>query len=273
MRSDIWGEKVVVRKLHFAYEMEIEYSIPASRCHFTIKCVPKDTNRQKISDYKIGIKPDTSLSYGRDGLGNVQIYGVNTDAHDSFVFSISGNALTGLADYETDADEQTDIIFAHPHGLNVAGDRIVEFYNANKPDQSMSVLEQIYELMHALHRAFAYEPYTTDVNTSAEEAMAQGYGVCQDFAHIFIAFMHLLGLPARYVTGLIVGEGASHAWVEVLVDGKWYGVDPTNDSAVGDEHIRIGIGRDARDCTINRGIMRGGGLHIQTIRVNVDEEQ
>ena len=114
-------------------------------------------------------------------------------------------------------------------------------------------------------------PLSTNINTTAEEAFVQGQGVCQDYAHIFIALLHLAKIPSRYVTGLIVGEGASHAWVEILCGRKWYGIDPTNNCIVSDEHIKIGIGRDARDCMINRGIMHGGGLHTQKISVSVTE--
>ena len=67
------------------------------------------------------------------------------------------------------------------------------------------------------------------------------------------------------------GEGASHAWVEILSDGKWYGLDPTNNVVVSDEHIKIGVGRDAKDCEINRGIIIGGGNQTLTICVNVEE--
>lgn len=67
-----------------------------------------------------------------------------------------------------------------------------------------------------------------------------GQGVCQDYAHIFLALLNLAGIPARYVTGLLIGEGASHAWVEVLHHGAWYGLDPTNDAPVLTDYINMG---------------------------------
>ena len=86
-----------------------------------------------------------------------------------------------------------------------------------------------------------------------------------------ISLLNLCGCSARYVTGLIIGEGESHAWVEVADDGKWYGLDPTNNILVEDSHIKIGCGRDATECQINRGIMHGGGKQTQDIFVNVSE--
>ena len=85
------------------------------------------------------------------------------------------------------------------------------------------------------------------------------------------ALCRLNGLPARYVSGMLIGEGFSHAWVEVFCNGRWYGFDPTNDVLVTDSHIKIGVGRDAYDCQINRGIIKGGGSQTQTVEVKVNE--
>lgn len=259
-------------KLHFTYEMQIEYSVEVSRCNFTIKCIPKNTARQRIEYVNLNLFPKTSYCTGVDGLHNLQIYGVNEEPHKIFRFEMEGEAVTGLSDYEEDVDENLAMIFKHPHGLNIPGEGIYSYYDKIKPKQGISAYEQAMELMHCLHRDFVYQPYSTNVDTTAEEAFIQGKGVCQDYAHIFISLLHLAGIPARYVTGLIVGEGASHAWVEILYNQKWYGLDPTNDVIVSDEHIKIGVGRDAKDCQINRGIMHGGGLHTQTIHVNVERQ-
>ena len=88
-----------------------------------------------------------------------------------------------------------------------------------------------------------------------------------------IALCRMAGIPARYVTGMLVGEGSSHAWVEVLSVGKWYGLDPTNNLIVGEEHIKIGTGRDASDCPINRGLLFGGGEQVQIVSVKVRQEK
>lgn len=109
------------------------------------------------------------------------------------------------------------------------------------------------------------------MDTSAEEAWALGKGVCQDYAHILIALCHLSDIPARYVTGMMVGEGHSHAWVEILDHGHWYALDPTNNCIAADTYIKIGHGRTAKDCMINKGIIKGGGSQHQTVTVRVEE--
>lgn len=262
-----------MKNLFFDYQMRIDYEKPVTKCNFTLKCIPQSDERQVISDLKVEIIPSVSYSRGTDGFRNCQIYGVLEEMHASFVCRVSGMATVGLNDYEMAVDDCIDRVFRYPHGLNCAGEGIRQYYASY--ESSLVSMQNDYEralyMMHALHRDFNYESGVTDVSTTAEEAFQLGRGVCQDYAHIFIALMHMAGIAARYVTGLIMGEGASHAWVEILYDGKWYGLDPTNDVEIAEEQIRIGIGRDANDCMINRGIMQGGGNHLQTIYVNVTE--
>ena len=261
-----------MKQLHLSYDMLIEYTEEVQKCNFTIKCIPTDSMRQKISNVKIQITPDVKYSYGKDGLNNIQIYGVNGFPHKSFRFHIEADANTGLSDYETEYNDDLDMIFKHEHGLNASGATIESFCRTLfRIKRIESPYERAIELMSELSHNFTYLPKTTDINTSAEEAFDQGCGVCQDYAHIFISFLHSLGMSARYVTGFILGEGESHAWVEVLCDGKWHGFDPTHNRVINDDYIKIGIGRDAKDCMINRGIMHGGGFHTQKITVQVSE--
>lgn len=262
-----------MKELEFDYYMQIDYSEPVSKCNFTIKCIPEDNMRQRIEDVIIDMYPKSNYSFGADGLKNTQIYGVNEEAHSTFYYHICGKAFTGLHVYDEDEDEALSMVFRHPHGLNCPGEEIKAYYRSIQPE--LERYEDSYskaiDIMHRVFRELKYIPNCTNTETSAEEAFQMRAGVCQDYAHIFISLLHLAGITARYVTGLIVGEGASHAWVEILYGGKWYGLDPTNDTQVLTEHIKIGVGRDAKDCMINRGIMHGGGLHTQTIRVNVKE--
>jgi hypothetical protein len=215
--------------------------------------------------------PKTDYQWGKDGFRNTQIWGVNAEPHNEFRFQIEGDAMTGLSEYEEDVDTNLAMVFSHPHGLNAAGNTIKKFFDENIKTIDICTFDKVLRIMQILAREFQYQSGTTSVDTSAEESFAQGCGVCQDYAHILISLLHLAGITARYVTGFIIGEGVSHAWVEFLDHDKWYGIDPTNNKLVNDEYIKIGHGRDAKDCMINRGIMHGGGLHTQRVQVNVQE--
>ncbi len=111
-----------------------------------------------------------------------------------------------------------------------------------------------------------YERGTTNVHTRADEALADGRGVCQDFAHVLIGLCRAHGVPARYVSGYLFdpqgnGNGdsaASHAWVDVYDEGRgWRSLDPTHDTEQTERYVRVGVGRDYADVPPTRGVYRG----------------
>ncbi len=118
----------------------------------------------------------------------------------------------------------------------------------------------------------AYESGSTHIGIDVEAVLAEGRGVCQDFAHLSVAVCRSLGIPARYVSGYLftssdqtgedaegdVVEVATHAWFEAAVPGYgWFGMDPTNGRAIGRRHVKIGHGRDYDDVPPLRGSVSG----------------
>ena len=261
-------------KLRFDYLMEISYSEPVGKDFFTIKGRPLSNARQQVLEVKAQLRPETIWSEGRDSFGNHQIYGCMDGAHSSFYYHVSGLVQIGQILYEEKADENEILKYRHPYGMNRPGTELRQYFETIRRNlEENSYVNAVY-LMRRLHQDFGYQQNMTNVKTTAEEAWKLRQGVCQDYAHIFLALCHLAGIPARYVTGLIVGEGASHAWVEILYRNKWIGMDPTNDVLVARSHIKLGHGRDASDCQINRGILRGGGgMQTQRIAVSVTEAE
>lgn len=137
-------------------------------------------------------------------------------------------------------------------------------------------------LMSQIHADLRYLPQSTTVATRASDALAQRSGVCQDFAHVFIAACRSLGLAARYVSGYLltrpppgapklVGADASHAWAEIWCPEQgWLALDPTNDVPAGLDHVTLAWGRDYADVAPLRGVLRGGG--VATLKVGVTVE-
>ena len=101
--------------------------------------------------------------------------------------------------------------------------------------------------------AMRYRHDVTSVRTTAAEALAVGAGVCQDYAHVMLALCRLCGLPARYVSGHMIGEGGSHAWVEVLLPSSTVAFDPTNDRRAGSTYLTVAVGRDYADVAPTHG--------------------
>lgn len=144
------------------------------------------------------------------------------------------------------------------------------------------VLEAASDLMGRIRHDFAYDPEATEVTTPLAEAFAARHGVCQDFAHIMIAGLRGLGLPAAYVSGYIrtipppgqkrlEGADASHAWVMLWCGPEtgWVGLDPTNDLVVADDHIVTAFGRDYADVAPLDGVVIGAGTQKVGVAVDV----
>lgn len=81
-------------------------------------------------------------------------------------------------------------------------------------------------LMEAVYRHMSYVPGATDIHTTAAQALRGGKGVCQDYTHILLSMCRMAGIPARYAAGAMIGEGATHAWAEVWLEGMWLGSGP-----------------------------------------------
>src|SRR5579862_5128440 len=143
-------------------------------------------------------------------------------------------------------------------------------------------VEALLDLMTRIHGDFGFDRKVTTVRTPIEEVFRKKRGVCQDFAHIQIACLRSINLPARYVSGYLrthpppgqprmVGADASHAWASAYCPGiGWIDVDPTNDVVPSTGHVTIAWGRDFGDVSPLHGLILGGGAH--TLKVAVDLE-
>jgi len=157
---------------------------------------------------------------------------------------------------------------------------ITEYARASFPP-GRPVVEAAADLMRRIQGDFAYDPEATDVSTPTLQAFEARHGVCQDFAHVMIAGLRGLGLPAAYVSGYVrtlpapgcprlEGADATHAWVQLWCgpDTGWVGFDPTNAVMVQNDHIVIAVGRDYSDVAPIDGIILAPGE--QTLKVEVD---
>jgi transglutaminase-like putative cysteine protease len=144
------------------------------------------------------------------------------------------------------------------------------------------MVEALLDLTSRIHSDFRFDAKSTNVRTPTEEVFKKRRGVCQDFAHVQIACLRSLGLPARYVSGYLrtypppgkprlIGADASHAWVSAYCPGiGWVDADPTNNVVPSDGHVTLAWGRDYGDVSPLRGLILGGGAH--TLKVGVDME-
>ncbi len=259
--------------LNYEYKMKISYSQPVDKCYFTIKAIPAEDFRQIGISYDIELFPDSGYSESKDSFGNIQIIGCVNEGHQVFEFFIKGMVETQDTCHTGGINPNVIGMYKYPHGKCIAGENIRAFAKELEPElfACNNEEEKCLFIMNRLYERMSYEPGSTEVSTEAEDSFSKGKGVCQDYSHIYITLLRLFGIPARYVCGLIVGEGKSHSWVEAACGNDFIAFDPTHNKKIGDEYIKLGVGRDAADCAINRGVMWGGGLQEQDIEVQVQK--
>ncbi len=257
-----------MKRLRFEYSAELTFSQNVSEHCFTLRCLPVSDGRQLIREPVYEIFPQNGRIWtSRDSFGNTLLCGRISEPHDVFSFRVSGKAEIINT---RDISGFPAAVYGYSSPLTKPGEVIRKFYSENTP-ASNSQIDRAMELCNALYAAMKYEKGKTDVHTTAEEALEQGAGVCQDYAHIFLALCRLDGIRCRYVSGLAFESGETHAWTEVGSGSCWYGVDPANNRFIGENYIKICHGRDYSDCPIERGIYLGNSSGVQTVTSSVAE--
>lgn len=184
---------------------------------------------------------------GTDPLGNRIAYGCQHEEHDTLAYVSTG--IMDMGEYRVAPDAIPVMAYREPTPLTYLTEDELESVGA-LPQDATGICHLVYQKLH-------YVPGMTTTETTASEVLAAGQGVCQDYAHLMIALCRASGMAARYVCGMMEGEGETHAWVEVF-DGKaWTGYDPTHDVAIKYGYLKLGHGRDAADCPVSRGIYMG----------------
>jgi transglutaminase-like putative cysteine protease len=158
------------------------------------------------------------------------------------------------------ADALTDPRHLRPTRLTAPDPRLRELARELGRGQA-TPLELAGQICQTVHSALTYEYGVTSVHTSAADALALGRGVCQDSAHIMLAICHLLALPARYVSGHLLGQGGTHAWVEVVIPHADHAVampfDPGNGVPASARYLTVATGRDYSDVPPTSGSYLG----------------
>jgi transglutaminase-like putative cysteine protease len=170
---------------------------------------------------------------------------------------------------QIDALAESGVWYEHlaPSTFSLATGLLVAFGMELRLDRSEDPLQLLRRIMRDMHVRLEYKPKSTRVDSPIDEALAARRGVCQDFAHIFIALARRAGIPARYVSGYLFRRteeelrhagDATHAWVECYLPSLgWCGFDPTNNEEAGEGHIRVAVGRDYADVPPTRGVYKG----------------
>ena len=274
-RSDAW-------RLRVTHETSFDYDGLARASYNELRLTPRTERRQTALESRVVTVP-AAPQYAYVDYWGSQVVAFNVDrGHDRL--SITGSSLvdTQAAGEPTDCSWR-DVADA---AATMADHLSHHLYTAPGPDlaaiasslRAATPLETARRIIEWTQSALRYTRGVTTVHTSANEAYADGAGVCQDFAHLALSLAKTAGLPSRYVSGYFhpepdatIGEevtGETHAWIEVWT-GSWWGYDTTNDCAVGERHVAVGRGRDYADVPPVKGIYAGNAEHTMRVTVRV----
>lgn len=256
------------RLLHFTYDIRLTFSAPVTRHAFVLRCIPSSLPGQQILDACLTLDPPVPFSIQRDSFGNLLQIGRIDTPHDHFCYSVRGSARLDFSQRQL---VRCSSLFRQPSAYTHLSPELVGWLDTlSLPEQPRA---RAWTLAEAVHDRLAYVSGATGVATTAAQAFHAGQGVCQDFAHVYLALARQAGLAARYVNGLPEGEGASHAWCEVWLDGVWTGIDPTRCRWADEGYLHFNAGRDFGDCPMERGVFLGAASQTQTVFMRVSQQQ
>ena len=277
-----------------------EYVAPVTVSHHVTRLEPRESDTQTCEQFSLTIFPEPALRKARvDYFGNRLCFFALQEVHRKLeIVTHSRVTVTapqspapettppweGVAEMFRDPVSPEDVepyqfVFDSPH---VRGSEELAAYARESFVPGAPLLVGAAELTRRIFTDFKYDPVATTVATPLEDVWQTRRGVCQDFAHLSIACLRSIGLPARYVSGYLrtrppkgqprlVGADASHAWFRIFCpDVGWVDFDPTNNVQPREEHIVVAHGRDFGDVSPVAGILTGGGQH--EVKVSVDVE-
>lgn len=264
-------------RLGVQYNTRYSYSAPTKRVIQLLRLTPLSFPGQNVLDWRIDIDSDARLREARDGYGNVTHMLYIDKPVKLLTVSVTGNILTedraGVVDgLPGDLPPQ---VFLRATPLTQPGLALAELAGALEA-QGGTVLDTLHRLTSVIYTRMTFDTGKTVADTTALEALTARHGVCQDFAHIFIAIARLIGIPARYISGHLfrrdgaVLQEAAHAWAEAWVENLgWVAFDPSNGMCADDAYVRVACGLDYRDAAPFAGARNGGGTESLSVDVQV----
>lgn len=265
-------------RLRITHETAYRYATPASSVIQILRMEPRSHEGQFVTDWRVELDRDARLQQSPDAFGNT--------VH-SFALSGPLESLTVVATGEVETDDTAGIvrgqverfpatIFLRDTRLTEA-DAAIKTFAEEVAAKARDRLETLHSLNAAIRERMTFDTRPTDAQTPATEAFAAAEGVCQDYAHIFIAAARHLQIPARYISGYLFQPGhefqeAGHGWAEALVEGLgWVAFDPANGVSPTEGYVRVAVGLDYLGAAPVRGSRHGGTGETLAVRVRVED--
>jgi transglutaminase-like putative cysteine protease len=267
-------------KLEIVHSTRYRYTGPIAETVMEVRLQPMDGAGQRCLDFKLELSHGIEARSYMDGYGNRVHYFNLVRPHTNLNVTSRSIVETGLEqDGAAEADLVDDFLRFRSPVKDVEGVRELA---ARNPIADLTSAESVEaaldQLTLCISRDYTYDRTVTTVYSSVDEVIALRAGVCQDFAHLFIATARAMGVPARYVSGYIhdpsvTGHSvASHAWAEAWVPQRGFvGFDATHPVRTSEHHVRLAVGRDYTDAAPTRGVYVGSATGTMAIRVKTKQ--
>ncbi len=270
------------------------YALPVRESAMSLCLKPREDMGQTLLRFEAGTDPPATLNEEIDAYGNTKHLVSIHREHESLEIAACSTVETSPAVMLPDSlaadawqwirswrDSLEYWDFTHASEFARSSPTLDAFVERLRIEPEDDPLRSLLWLNDTIYYSFQYEPGSTSAVSPIEHILESGRGVCQDYAHVMLAIARSWGVPARYVSGYVpagseVGkqgpELATHAWVECLLPGLgWTGFDPTNRGLAGERHVRVAVGRDYRDVSPTRGVLRGSGDSRLEVEVRMRE--
>jgi transglutaminase-like putative cysteine protease len=281
-------------RMDIRYVTRFDYAEAVRESQNELRACPVSDHHQQLLSYRVTTSPSSRILSTTDYWGTrVDAFGIRSPHGSLEIVAeavvetqpasriVASPRFHEVADLDF-RDEHTEYLVASPHvswgpGISAVARRCAD-----------TVGDDLISLVLALYRAggaaLSYVPGATYVGVEVEDVLTRGEGVCQDYAHLVIAMCRSLGIPARYVSGYLFSSDdatgelgdhdlvnvQTHAWIEVAIPGNgWWALDPTNQGEVGEQHVKIGHGRDYDDVPPLKGAFSGPSAHELSVDVQM----
>lgn len=282
------------------HETVLDYPAGIREHHIELRLAPRNDRHQQVISCAVETVPEATLASYTDYFGNRVDYFCIIPAHTKLITRLRTEVET-VRDNPFDfspvlsldqqewlqkavkEDPRLNDFVLHRSAVTPTAMKLAEAIECAFPrlDKDRPMMDSLMELLAWVPKILEYRSGTTEVHGSLAEAVRQGSGVCQDFAHLFITVARSWGIPARYVMGYMdpgicaTGEEmATHAWAEALVPGAgWIGFDATHNLLANDHYVAVAVGRDSYDAAPQRGSFKGDSAGaMPTVKVTVQEQ-
>lgn len=257
----------IQHETRYLYEYPVNYSLQH------LRLTPRSDANQKAHDWQIIVNGNKQLQI--DGHGNIGHWLTLDQPSQDILILVKGTIETTSQFYFEESNSFSPFVYLISTPLTYFNNDIRQF--TQQKTSNFKGLDVLDALMNGIADHLQFESGSSQVHDTALQAFERQRGVCQDYAHLFVACCRSVEIPARYVSGYLFtgddGHIASHAWADAWLEPYgWVSCDATHRTFTNESYCRLAVGRDYLEACPVRGVRLGGGLEQMRVHVYVSQQ-